>query len=266
MADPVTLGVMAAGTAVSAAGTLFGGASADAAAKTSANAQYVGGNAVADAQETGANYSADAMLVGGELTAKGQEQGGVFAEQDAEFQAKQAEQAAAIARASGQRDMFDVQRQTKLTSSTLQANAAASGGGASDENIVQLQKDIAGRGEYEALIAMFNGENTARGYEDTAAGLRYSGAVAKYGADEAAIATRFGSKTQAAATRYQGAASAASTRYGAATGANAALTAGENAKTASYLGAAGTILSGAGSIGKTYSAMSKPYAPASAYG
>lgn len=262
MADPIsigTMGFMAAGAATSAAGTLFGGSSAEEAGKASAQAQLVGGNMVADSQETGANFSADALLTGSEATAKAQEQGGVFAQTDAEFQARQADQAAAGARASGQRDMFDVQRTQKQALGTLQANAAASGGSASDNTVVQLAKDVAGRGEYEALTAMYNGENTARGYEDTAAGLRYSGAVAKYGAEETAAATRFSGQTQAAATRYQGAAQAAATRYGAQTGANAALTAGENAKTASYFNAAGTILSSAGSMGKTYSDMGKPF-------
>jgi len=182
MADPITattMGLMAAGAATSAAGTLFGGSSAEEAGKTSAQAQYVGGNAAANATETGANFSADAILGGSELTAKAQEQGGEFAQKDFEFQAQQSDQAATQARASGQRDAFDVRRQQKLTLGTLRANAAASGGGSDDATIQQLQKDIAGRGEYEALTAMFNGENAARGYEDTAAGQRYSGAVAK---------------------------------------------------------------------------------------
>jgi hypothetical protein len=65
-----------------------------------------------------------------------------------------------------------------LLQSTLQANAAASGGGAADPTIIGLGQDIAGRGEYQSLMDLYTGENRARGLEDQAMGSRMSGDAA----------------------------------------------------------------------------------------
>ena len=124
MADPVSLGLMAVGTAMSAAGTVAGGNAAAAAGQSQQNAL---------------NYKAT-----------------------------QENQQAMTERASAQRAAFDKQRETGLLESKLQAGAAAGGGGASDPTIVSLGGQIAGRGEYESLLDMFKGENTARGYENQA--------------------------------------------------------------------------------------------------
>jgi hypothetical protein len=66
-------------------------------------------------------------------------------------------------------------RQATLLQSTLQANAAASGGGAADPTVIGLGQDIAGRGEYQSLMDMYTGENRARGIEDQAIGSRLTG-------------------------------------------------------------------------------------------
>lgn len=95
------------------------------------------------------------------------------------FRATQEDMAAQESRAAAQREALDKGRQTTLVLSKLQANAAGSGGGASDPGILTLAGDIAGRGEYESLLDMFKGENRARGLEDQAIGSRLTSDAAK---------------------------------------------------------------------------------------
>lgn len=109
----------------------------------------------------------DAALAAGQST-----------QQAYEYRAKQEEQAAQESRASAQRVALDKQRQGRLLLSTLQARAAAGGGGAADPTILNLGGDIAGRSEYDALLEMYKGENRARGLEDSATASRMSGDAA----------------------------------------------------------------------------------------
>lgn len=94
------------------------------------------------------------------------------------FKAAQEEQAAQESRAASQRVALDKDRQSRLLQSTLQANAAASGGGAADPTVVGLGQDIAGRGEYQSLMDLYTGENRGRGLEDAAMSSRMSGDAA----------------------------------------------------------------------------------------
>jgi hypothetical protein len=91
------------------------------------------------------------------------------------FKAAQEDQAAQESRAASQRTGLEKNRQATLLQSTLQANAAASGGGAADPTVIGLGQDIAGRGEYQSLMDMYTGENRARGIEDQAIGSRLTG-------------------------------------------------------------------------------------------
>ena len=127
-----------------------------------------------------------ATVAGGALSAAGTLMGGNAAAQagqsqkDAQyFKAAQEEQAAQESRAAAQRGSLDKARESRLLLSKLQANAAASGGGASDPTVLDLAGGIAGRGEYESLMEMYKGENRARGLEDQAIGSRLSGDAAK---------------------------------------------------------------------------------------
>jgi hypothetical protein len=135
--DPITgtaLALTAAGTAVSAAGTI------------------AGGKAAADA--------------------------GARAKEGYDFKALQEEQAAQESRAVGQRAALEKRREARFLTSKLQARAAASGGAADDPGVIDLAGDIAERGEYDALMEMFKGENRARGLEDSATGSRMTGEAA----------------------------------------------------------------------------------------
>lgn len=131
---PLTMGLTAAGSAVSAMGTIAGG--------------------------------------------KAAEQAGMATQQSMNFRAKQEEMAAQESRAAAQKIALEKRHEGKLAQSTLQARAAAGGGGADDPTILNLSEDIAGRTEYLSLMEMYKGENRARGLEDQAIGSRMTGDAA----------------------------------------------------------------------------------------
>lgn len=174
----------------------------------------------------GAGVSAMGTIAGGNAAAQAGQMAGAAAldagqRQQAvdEFRAKQEDMAAQESRAVAQRSAFEKQREGRFALSSLQARAAAGGGGAADPTILNLGGDIAQRSEYDALFDMSKGENTARGYESTATGLRMTGDAALYEGL---------SKQQALI--YEG-----------------------NAKqSASRLSAAGTLIGGAGSMFRQY--------------
>lgn len=102
---------------------------------------------------------------------------GQAAMQSAEYRAKQLEQQAQEARASQQRVALETRRKGDIIQSTLRARAAAGGGGATDNTVLNLTGQIAGRTEYDALLEMYKGENAARGMQDAAKAARYQGQV-----------------------------------------------------------------------------------------
>lgn len=119
MADPIGIGLLAASTAISAAGTIAGGAA------------------------EASNYK---------------------------FQAAQMEQRAGQERAIAQREANEERRQGDLAASRARAVGAASGGGVDFNRI----GDIAMEGERNALMALYDGEERARGAEMDAASSRMS--------------------------------------------------------------------------------------------
>lgn len=122
----------------------------------------------------GGALSAGGTIMGGNAAA----QAGQSQQQAQYFKATQEDMAAQESRASSQRTALDKGRDTTLLLSKLQANAASSGGGASDPGVLNIAGDIAGRGEYESLLDMYKGENRARGLEDEATGSRMTGDAA----------------------------------------------------------------------------------------
>lgn len=123
---------------------------------------------------SGALTAAGTVMGGNAAAAAGSAQKGA-----AYFKAAQEDQAAQESRAASQRSAFEKNRQVGLLQSKLQANAAASGGSASDAGVINLAQDIAGRGEYQSLMDMYTGENRARGIEDQAIGSRLTGDAAQ---------------------------------------------------------------------------------------
>ncbi|AWV18822.1 hypothetical protein A3862_27470 [Methylobacterium sp. XJLW] len=119
-------------------------------------------------------------------------QAGQAQQQQYAFKAAQEEQQATQAIAASQRTMFDTQRKTALTQSTLQARAAADGGSATDPGVLSLTDNVAGRGEYLALGDLFAGQDKAAGFRQQAGADRYSGAAAAAGASAQATGTILG--------------------------------------------------------------------------
>lgn len=129
----------------------------------------------------------------GSLVQSGAQQDAAAAEAASlDSQAKQLDQQATQARAAGQRQMIERQRQTDLTRSTLQARAAASGAGAEDDTVLGLDQGILGRGEEQALTELANGENQGRGLNDQAMAKRASAAAAINGGQMSSMGTLIG--------------------------------------------------------------------------
>lgn len=140
------------------------------------------------------------LAAGGAAAAAGEAQ-----KNAAYYQAQQQELAAKEAMASGQRSMFEKQREATYIQSKLQSRAAASGGSASDAGTINLAGNVAQRGEYEALAEMYKGENRARGLEDAAIASRMTGDALAEGEARrtASYLSAGGSLLQGAANAYQ---------------------------------------------------------------
>lgn len=87
-------------------------------------------------------------------------------------EAAQLEAGAGRERASSHRAAMEEKRQARLAASRGLALAAASGGGADDPTVVNLLAGIEGEGEYRALSALYEGDQTALGMEAEAAARR----------------------------------------------------------------------------------------------
>lgn len=78
------------------------------------------------------------------------------------YEAAQLEQNAGQERAAAQRRALEQRRRAMLVASRAQALAAASGGDVSDVTVEKIISDIAGEGEYRALLELYEGEERAR--------------------------------------------------------------------------------------------------------
>lgn len=117
-------------------------------------------------------------------------QAGAVRKQAAELEANTLEQQASNAIGSAQRDMIDLQRQSRLTQSRAIALAAASGGGASTAPTVgKLVGDLAKEGSYNAARVIYAGEEKARLMRLQARELRMMGEFAVVGGNITAAAT-----------------------------------------------------------------------------
>lgn len=129
---------------------------------------------------TGLEIAAIAALAGGTiLQATGQIQAGNAAAKQGKAERAQAEQAAIQQQAAAQRKSIESRREAVLAASRLRALGAASGGGGGDPGLVKLESDIAGEGEYRALMNLYEGDENARVLKDQGAMAQYQGRQAK---------------------------------------------------------------------------------------
>lgn len=140
------------------------------------------------------------------LSGLGQMQAGKAANANAKFQAAQMEQQAGQERASSQRAAIAERRRADIAMSNAQAAAAASGGGATDPTVLNITGNLAKEGEYNALSALFEGEERARGLNLQATTTRMEGKQAKRQGMMAGISTIIGGGASAA-SKYSPAAS-----------------------------------------------------------
>jgi hypothetical protein len=130
--------------------------------------------------------SMGATGAGGALSAASTIAGGNYAAAAGQMQktaayakAKQLDENAGQAIASSQRQMFDTQQRTRLAISTARARGAASGVDVGVGSPAAIQGELAGRGSYQALMDMFNGQSAATGLNNQASAARFEGDAAE---------------------------------------------------------------------------------------
>jgi hypothetical protein len=123
--------------------------------------------------------------------AQGQYEYGQQAAQAAEFQATQLRQRAGQAMASSQLDAYEVDKQARYVASTALANAAGSGGGASDPTVMSIIANNASEMAFRKSVALYKGEDAARLLNLEADAKQYEGQVTKANADAAGTASLF---------------------------------------------------------------------------
>lgn len=99
------------------------------------------------------------------MSAASSMQQGQAAELAGQAEAAQYARQAGESRATSQRAAEEERRKARLAISRSRAVAAASGAGATDPTVVNLEGGIAEQGEYNALTRLYEGESQARGYE-----------------------------------------------------------------------------------------------------
>jgi len=143
-----------------------------------------------------------ASIGGSILSGLGQMQAGKAAKANANFQSAQMEQQAGQERASSQREAIALRRQSAIMQSNAQAASAASGGGATDPTVLNITGNLAREGEYNALSALFAGEERARGQKLQAASTRIEGKQAQKQGYSGGAATIIGGIGSSVASRY----------------------------------------------------------------
>ena len=106
-----------------------------------------------------------------------------------QFQQQEYNAQAQTAMATGQRSMLEQERQTALVQSQLQARAASSGASATGGSPLSLSRQIAGQGEYNALMDLSQGQNQAVGLTNMGDAARYQGDLQQSMAPMSALGT-----------------------------------------------------------------------------
>lgn len=151
-------------------------------------ADQISNNPATSLGVAGAMLSGISNLVAGDAA----RQAGNATRGAAYYRAAQLEQNAGNTMAMGERQAADERLKATLLASRALAVAAASGGGASDPTVTKIITDIAGRGAYNAGIALYNAEDEARKMTEGAAAERYSGDVAQMGGRQRQAAYQIG--------------------------------------------------------------------------
>ena len=106
-------------------------------------------------------------------------QQGRAAQAAANYNATINEQNAQISRADAAIEATQVQRENALRLGAIRANQGASGGAAGEGSVLDVLGDVAAQGELERQFVLYQGEQRARGFTNTAQLDRYSGRQAR---------------------------------------------------------------------------------------
>lgn len=120
-----------------------------------------------------------AAAASGVMSAAGTIMSGNAARGAANYSAAQSEQQAGQEVAVSQRKAIEARRQAGLANSRVTAVAAGSGASATDPTVLDIMGDNAGVGEFNALSALYSGEETARGLRMRGVADRYEGATTR---------------------------------------------------------------------------------------
>lgn len=138
-------------------------------------------------------------IVGAAVAAYGTIKAGQAQKAEAGFEAKQMQVKGLQDQATAERVALNDKRQADILGSKVQADAAASGGGALDPSVVNIQSNIAGEGEYRALTALYQGDESAAGLTDEANAKMFQGSQTSKAANISAAGTFLQSSASAAA-------------------------------------------------------------------
>jgi len=120
------------------------------------------------------------MMIGSTiLSATGSAMGGISENNAAKYTAAQENIAGNNAAGAGQRKAIAERRQGQLVQSRAQAVSAASGGGATDPTVLDIQSGIGAQTDYNAMTALYEGAEAKRGYDAQASIDRYEGGQAQ---------------------------------------------------------------------------------------
>ena len=117
---------------------------------------------------------------------------GASAKSAADWRAEQMRAQGVQVLAGSQRQAEDKQLQEKYVQSKLVSEASASGASATDPTVVKLGSDIAGRGEQQALMDLYNGQTQKNGLDANAGAEEASGSAARSGSYFGAAGTLIG--------------------------------------------------------------------------
>lgn len=122
------------------------------------------------------------QLVGGLQQASAIKAAGKAQQQQAEYQAKQAQIAAGQEMASGQRDALEQGRRTRLAQSRATAIAAGQGG-TMDNSFLNIMSALESEGQYAKDFALFESKDRASQLEQQSDLLKYEGKNARIAAN-----------------------------------------------------------------------------------
>lgn len=140
-----------------------------------------------------------ASVAGSLIQGRATRRAGVAARDAADYEASQLDAAAGEEVAAGQREGFEIERQTGLLGSRQQAVAAASGAGGTDPNVVDAMADVQREGGYRRNLAIYGAIQRGRGLRAQAEATRRSGQASLAGSRLAAAGTIIGGLGSAAA-------------------------------------------------------------------